>query len=127
MWLCAGGDALAAELRASMLRLKAFGDEVAALRGEVRDGQLLRLRARIAELMQDFAVREERVMEEAAMLAERGDIEEEVVRLRTHIDRFLAMLDEAANWEAIGFPAAGTESRGEYYAVEDRSAAGANG
>ncbi|MGH9596956.1 MAG: endoribonuclease YicC domain-containing protein, partial [Edaphobacter sp.] len=37
---------------------------------------------------------EERVLTEAAMLAEKSDIEEELVRLRTHIDRFVAMLDE---------------------------------
>ncbi len=88
------GAALAAELRASMRRLQEVTTEVAALRGEVRDAQMERLRTRLTELLQGATVREERVLEEAAMLAERGDIEEEVVRLRTHIDRFLAMLDE---------------------------------
>ena len=87
------GAALAAELRGSMLRLRAFGEEMAGLRNGVREAQFERLRARLAELTQGVAVTEERVLAEAAVLAEKSDIEEEIVRLRTHIDRFLAMLD----------------------------------
>ena len=34
------------------------------------------------------------MLTEAAVLAEKSDIEEEIVRLRTHVDRFIAMLDE---------------------------------
>ena len=33
------------------------------------------------------------LLAEAALLAERSDVEEELVRLRTHVERFLAMLD----------------------------------
>lgn len=88
------GAALAAELRASMGRLRSFGEEMAGLRNGVREAQFDRLRARIAELTQGVSVSEERVLTEAAMLAEKSDIEEEIVRLRTHIDRFISMLDE---------------------------------
>jgi uncharacterized protein (TIGR00255 family) len=45
-------------------------------------------------LTQGVAVTEERLLAEAAVLAEKSDIEEEIVRLRTHVDRFVAMLDE---------------------------------
>ena len=76
------GAALVAELRASMLRLRAFAEEMAGLRNGVREAQFDRLRSRLAELT------------EAAVLAEKSDIEEEIVRLRTHVDRFVAMLDE---------------------------------
>ena len=87
------GAALAAELRGSMLRLRAFAEEMAGLRNGVREAQFERLKARLTELTQGVAVTEERVLAEAAVLAEKSDIEEEIVRLRTHIDRFLAMLD----------------------------------
>lgn len=87
------GAALAAELRGSMLRLRAFAEEMAGLRNGVREAQFERLRARLAELTEGVAVNEERVLTEAAVLAEKSDIEEEIVRLRTHIDRFLSMLD----------------------------------
>ena len=88
------GEALAAELRATMLRLRAFATEMAALRSGVREAQFERLRVRLAELTQTVTVTEERVLAEAAVLAERSDIEEEIVRLQTHVDRFLQMLDE---------------------------------
>ena len=88
------GTALVAELRGSMERLRDYAGEVAELRVGVRMAQMERLKARLTELLQGADVREERVLEEAALLVERSDIEEEMVRLRTHVERFLAMLEE---------------------------------
>ncbi|HEY6374014.1 MAG TPA: YicC/YloC family endoribonuclease [Edaphobacter sp.] len=88
------GAALGDDLRASMQRLRAFGEEMAELRNGVREAQFERLRMRLVELTQGITVSEERVLTEAAVLAEKSDIEEEIVRLRTHIDRFVALLDE---------------------------------
>jgi len=88
------GESLVAELRASMLRLRAFSTEMAGLRNGVREAQFERLRARLTELTQGVVVSEERLLTEAAALAEKSDIEEEIVRLRTHVDRFVALLDE---------------------------------
>lgn len=88
------GAMLAAELRGSMGRLKAFAEEMAGHRNGVREAQFERLRTRLAELTNGFVVSEERLLSEAAVLAEKSDIEEEIVRLKTHIDRFVAMLDE---------------------------------
>lgn len=88
------GAVLASELRSSMGRLKTFTEEMAGHRNGVREAQFERLRARLAELTDGFVVSEERLLSEAAVLAEKSDIEEEIVRLRTHIDRFVAMLDE---------------------------------
>jgi uncharacterized protein (TIGR00255 family) len=88
------GAALVAELRASMLRLRAFAEEMAGLRNGVREAQFDRLRSRLVELTEGVPVSEERLLTEAAVLAEKSDIEEEIVRLRTHVDRFVAMLDE---------------------------------
>lgn len=88
------GAALAAELRASMLRLGAFAEEMAGLRNGVREAQFDRLRSRLVELTEGVPVSEERLLTEAAVLAEKSDVEEEIVRLRTHVDRFITMLDE---------------------------------
>jgi uncharacterized protein (TIGR00255 family) len=87
------GAALAAELRASMGRLLSFANEVAELRSGVRDALFERLRARLAELMQGTTVSEERLLAEAAVLAEKSDVDEEIVRLRTHVEHFVALLD----------------------------------
>jgi uncharacterized protein (TIGR00255 family) len=88
------GASLAAELKASMLRLQAFAVEMAALRSGVREVQFERLRSRLMELTQGVPVGEERLLAEAAVLAEKSDIEEEIVRLQTHVERFVAMLEE---------------------------------
>jgi len=88
------GAALAAELRASMKRLQAYAAEMAGLRNGVREAQFDRLRSRLLELTEGVPVSEERLLSEAAVLAEKSDIEEEIVRLKTHIDRFVSMLDE---------------------------------
>jgi uncharacterized protein (TIGR00255 family) len=88
------GAVLVAELRASMARLQGFADEMAGLRNGVRQAQFDRLRTRLAELTEGVSVSEERLLSEAAVLAEKSDIEEEIVRLRTHLDRFLAMLEQ---------------------------------
>ena len=94
------GEALAAELRASMLRLRTLAEECAQLRVGARDAHFERLRTRIAELMKADAtaeaagqVTDQRMLAEAALLIERSDIEEELVRLRAHIESFLQMLD----------------------------------
>ncbi len=86
------GAALATELRSSMSRLQAYAEEVAGLRSGVREALFERLRTRLAELLQGASVSEERLLAEAAVLAEKSDVEEEIVRLRTHVDHFLSLL-----------------------------------
>jgi uncharacterized protein (TIGR00255 family) len=99
------GAALAAELRASMLRLRALAEECAVLRTGAREAHFERLRTRVGELLKADAaaaenagqgalqVADQRLLAEAALLVERSDIEEELVRLRAHIESFLEMLD----------------------------------
>lgn len=87
------GATLAAELKRSMGKILRATEEVSALRDGVRTAQFQRLRQRLAELMAGVPVSEEKVLAEAAVLAERSDVEEELVRLRTHAERFLALLE----------------------------------
>jgi len=99
------GAVLATELRASMLRLRALAEECAQLRMGAREAHFERLRTRIGELLKADAAAAEaagpaagpafdyRMLAEAALLVERSDIEEELVRLRAHIESFVEMLD----------------------------------
>ena len=48
----------------------------------------IRLKGRLKELLGDHSADEERLYREAALLAERSDITEEIVRLRSHFDLF---------------------------------------
>lgn len=93
----AEGATLAAELRVEMLRLRELAEEAAELRTGAREAHYERLRTRLGELMKSDSpggdVLDARLLAEAALLVERSDIEEELVRLRTHIDSFLEMLN----------------------------------
>ena len=89
------GAALVAEMTAGMQRIAAAAEEVAALRGDVRQAYFARMQQRIAELLQmseSKDIAQQRILEEAALLAERSDVEEEIVRLRTHVQHFIGLL-----------------------------------
>ena len=87
------GAELVIELRAGMGRLLAVSDAVRTLRAGVQPAQMARLHKRLEELLTMSDVSEERLLTEAALLAEKSDVEEEMVRLRTHIEQFLSILD----------------------------------
>src|SRR5579871_340181 len=86
------GRGMEKELRERMSRLETAAAEVEKLRGGMLQAHLDRLRARIQELVGAQA-EPERLLQEAAMLAERSDIQEELVRLNTHVRHFLGLLD----------------------------------
>ncbi len=69
---------------------------------EFRRIVLDRLRSRLAELVgPEGAVEPERMVQEAALIADRADVTEELVRLRSHLERFSARLETGG---AVGRP-----------------------
>ena len=84
----AEGGRLEVELRASLGRILAEVEaiEVAAPARLLKERD--RLRERVAMLAEDLEVDEERLAREIAYLAERWDIAEEIVRLRSHVALF---------------------------------------
>jgi uncharacterized protein (TIGR00255 family) len=86
------GAALVEVLRGAMNRLRSYVDSVSTLRQDVQKVYFERVSQRLAALV-GAAFERDRILQEAALLAERSDIEEEVARLRTHIDHFHSMLD----------------------------------
>lgn len=92
------GDALCAELLSRANGIEALGGRIDVLR-EGADRRIFeRLSRRIAELTGQSAT-PERVAQEAALLAERGDVSEEIVRLRAHVGQFREMLVTTASAE----------------------------
>ncbi|MFZ0632389.1 MAG: YicC/YloC family endoribonuclease [Acidobacteriaceae bacterium] len=87
------GSVLANELRAGMERLRGLVDEAATLRENVQQAYLERLNQRMKTVL-DGGFDQDRILQEAALIAERSDVEEEVTRLRTHIDHFTGLLDQ---------------------------------
>jgi uncharacterized protein (TIGR00255 family) len=88
------GASLAMELGATMERLDNAVSQVAHMRQEVQRAYFERISQRISGLLNGHAgIDRDRVLQEAAMLAERSDVEEEVTRLRTHIQHFHSLLE----------------------------------
>ncbi|HLI62197.1 MAG TPA: YicC/YloC family endoribonuclease [Terriglobales bacterium] len=80
------------ELRTRMAQLSSATHEIDQLRGRVLKAYQEKLHGRMQELL-GAHVDHDRILQEAAMLTERSDIQEELVRMKNHIHHFLALLD----------------------------------
>lgn len=86
------GQSIEAELRRRLKALSTVTQEVSKHRAAVSRAYLEKVKTRMQELLENAD--EDRILQEAAILAERSDIQEELVRLENHIQHFLALLDE---------------------------------
>jgi len=86
------GRGAVAELRTRMMHLSSATQEVDQLRGRVLKAYQEKLQSRMQELL-GTQMDQDRILQEAAMLAERSDIQEELVRMKNHIQHFLSLLD----------------------------------
>jgi len=87
------GAGIERELRERMSGLKSATSEIEKLRGAVSRAYLEKVEARMKELIGAHAEKD-RILQEAALLAERSDIQEEIVRMHNHIAHFLQLLDQ---------------------------------
>ena len=97
------GDALAADLRARSALLRHLVTDVAQRAEGATDAIRRRLRLKLDRLLvvSDRGVDGVRLETEVALLAERGDVTEEVTRLGSHLDQFAEVVaSEAA--EPVG-------------------------
>ena len=86
------GRGIARELRERMAHLLEAGKIVQQHRHAVLQNYGERLQSRLQELL-GATVDKERVLQEAALLVDRSDIQEEIVRLETHVQHFLGLLE----------------------------------
>jgi len=86
------GRGMEAELRRRLESLDQANQEVSKMRSAVSRAYMEKVRARMQELVGNME--EDRILQEAAILAERSDIQEELVRLETHIKHFHTLLDQ---------------------------------
>jgi uncharacterized protein (TIGR00255 family) len=87
------GRGIVRELRERMSHLQQAAASVQQHRRAVLHNYTERLQARLQELL-GSTIDRERMLQEAALLVDRSDIQEEIVRLETHIQHFLGLLDE---------------------------------
>ncbi len=87
------GRALAADLLAGLEAIGSALDAIEARAPERLRRERDRLRAAVSELAGDAAVDEDRLAREIAFMAERWDINEEIVRLRSHAAEFRRLVE----------------------------------
>jgi uncharacterized protein (TIGR00255 family) len=87
------GRSIARELRERLDHLEKATKEVERHRGAVMHAYMEKVRSRLEELIGGRAD-PDRMLQEAALLAERSDIQEELVRMTTHIQHFRGLLDQ---------------------------------
>jgi uncharacterized protein (TIGR00255 family) len=87
------GKGIDRQLREHMLRLLEATHEIGKHRAAVSRAYLEKVQQRMQELIGAHADRD-RILQEAALLAERSDIREELVRMETHVQHFVGLLDQ---------------------------------
>jgi uncharacterized protein (TIGR00255 family) len=87
------GRGIEKELRERVAHVQRAAGEIGKHRQAVQRAYLEKLRTRMQEMI-GAHVEGERVLQEAALLVDRSDIQEELVRLETHVRHFLGLLDE---------------------------------
>lgn len=85
------GRGMERELRERMVSLQSACTEVRKHRQAVLKTYSERLKSRMQEWL-GAAIDQDRIVQEAALLADRSDIQEELVRLENHVQHFLAVL-----------------------------------
>lgn len=91
----AEGAHLINELRGRLAKIEAEADQVRVLAESLRPAFAKRLDARLKELLSGASLEPARLAQEAAILAERSDISEELQRLRSHVSQFGNLLGGA--------------------------------
>lgn len=93
------GEILSRDLQERIAAVELLIEAVQVRTPHVLNAYQKRLTERIKELTGDMEIDASRLMQEVAMLAEKSDITEEIVRFRSHIDQFREMLTSE---EAVG-------------------------
>lgn len=84
----AEGRALAEDMTARLKQIRTHAARIAELAAALRPAYARRMEARLNELLGTAGIEPARLAQEAALMAERGDISEEVARLESHVRQF---------------------------------------
>ena len=92
----AEGNALYNELKSLGATLSGVVESIDGLAGKAAGDYREKIKARMAEVLKDVAVDENKILAEAAFLADRSDITEEIARLKSHLKQYGKLLDDEA-------------------------------
>jgi len=87
------GLALYGDFKGRLLTISTYMETLRARAPKVVDEYHERLFKRVRELTNDMEIDESRLIQEVALMAEKSDITEEIVRLESHLSQFADMLE----------------------------------
>jgi uncharacterized protein (TIGR00255 family) len=87
------GRGIERELRQRMKHVQESAETVEKHRQAMLHSYVEKLNVRMQELIGN-QVEPERILQEAALLVDRSDVQEEIVRLATHVQHFVGLLDQ---------------------------------
>ncbi|MFT8317186.1 MAG: YicC/YloC family endoribonuclease [Sporolactobacillus sp.] len=97
------GERLTADLQEKIDQVKACVQKLTEFTPEVRKKYEEKLRRHMTDFLGDSAaIDEERLMNELAVFADRSAIDEELIRLQSHIGQFLDFIDPESQVGAVG-------------------------
>ncbi len=88
------GAAICEEIYSRAVAIRELAERMEKIRATATVAFQKRLRERLGELLRNSMVEPQRLVQEAAILADRSDIAEELVRLKTHAAQIDVLLDE---------------------------------
>ena len=91
------GDVLREEMLGRLASISGLAAKVSALAERARPAFAKRLEARLKELLAETQLDPTRIVQEAAIAAERSDISEELTRLASHVRQFESLLTSVAD------------------------------
>ncbi|MDR0842453.1 MAG: YicC family protein [Acidobacteriota bacterium] len=87
------GDALRADMLRNLATIENATDEIKGLAQDAPAEYLERLRVRLDQLLSQGGVEPQRLAQEAAIIADRCDISEELARMSSHIGQYRALVE----------------------------------
>lgn len=88
------GKNMASDIKGRLEQIEKTVCSLSARQPEVLDQYKLKLKERVEKLSEGVEIDEMRLAQEVAILADRSDITEEIVRLKSHLEQFYALLEE---------------------------------
>jgi uncharacterized protein (TIGR00255 family) len=87
------GAEIAQDMLGNNRKIAAVTEEIDAIRGTATSAFQTRLNDRLADLLKGVQIEPQRLAQEAAILADRSDVGEEIARLRIHSNQLQQLLE----------------------------------
>ena len=112
------GAATAAEIRERSANISELAAKMEKIRSKATPAFQKRLKERLGELLKGAGIEPQRLAQEAAIMTERSDVSEELLRLKTHAGQVEALLNNGGEAEQeAGLSPPGNEPGGQHRPV----------